>query len=53
MSEKIFGPLLDRDLIQETIVTAMSNGGQWAEVFVEDRQSASADFDLNTIRTGC
>ena len=45
MSEKILGPLLDRDLIQETIVTAMSNGGQWAEVFVEDRQSASADFD--------
>ena len=51
MSEKIFGPLLDRDLIQETIVTAMSNGGQWAEVFVEDRQSASADFDEGRVES--
>ncbi len=51
MSEKILGPLLDRDLIQETIVTAMSNGGQWAEVFVEDRQSASADFDEGRVES--
>ena len=51
MSEKILSPLLDRDLIQETIVTAMSNGGQWAEVFVEDRQSASADFDEGRVES--
>ena len=45
MSEKMLGPLLDRELIQDTIATALSNGGQWAEVFVEDRQSASAEYD--------
>lgn len=37
--------LLDRELIQETLAEAISNGGEWAEVFVEDRQNASADFD--------
>ena len=37
--------LLDRELIQETLTEAISNGGEWAEVFVEDRQNASADFD--------
>ncbi|HAF69571.1 MAG TPA: TldD/PmbA family protein [Acidimicrobiaceae bacterium] len=42
---KPVSPLLDRELVQETLATAISNGGEWAEVFVEDRQSASADFD--------
>ena len=51
MSEKMLGPLLDRDLIQETISTAMSKGGQWAEVFVEDRQSASAEFDEGRVES--
>lgn len=37
--------LLDRELIQATLTEAISNGGEWAEVFVEDRQNASADFD--------
>ncbi len=51
MTEKIFGPLLDRDLVQETLSTALSNGGQWAEVFVEDRQSASAEFDEGRVES--
>ena len=29
----------------------MSNGGEWAEVFVEDRQSASTDFDEGRVET--
>lgn len=45
MSVTPLSPLLDRDLIQDTLFEAMSNGGEWAEVFVEDRQNASADFD--------
>jgi TldD protein len=51
MSEKMLGPLLDRDLIQETISTAMSKGGQWAEVFVEDRHSASTEFDEGRVES--
>ena len=42
---KPLSSLLDRELIQETLAEAISNGGEWAEVFVEDRQNASADFD--------
>ena len=44
-SVKPLSSLLDRELIQETLAEAISNGGEWAEVFVEDRQNASADFD--------
>jgi TldD protein len=51
MSEKMLGPLLDRDLIQKTISTALSNGGEWAEVFVEDRQSASTEFDEGRVES--
>ena len=47
----MLGPLLDRDLIQKTISTALSNGGEWAEVFVEDRQSASTEFDEGRVES--
>ena len=42
-------PLLDGNLVQDTLSEAMSNGGEWAEIFVEDRQSASADFDEDRV----
>jgi TldD protein len=38
-------PLLDRDLIEATLSVAMGSGGEWAEVFAEDRKSASAVYD--------
>jgi TldD protein len=37
--------LLDRELVQSTLDVALGAGGQWAEVFAEDRRSASASFD--------
>lgn len=39
------GPLLDRGLVQSTIDTALAAGGEWAEVFAEDRRNAGALFD--------
>lgn len=39
------GPLLDPELVQATLDAAMSGGGEWAEVFVEDRRNAGALFD--------
>jgi len=45
VSMKSVSPLLDTNLVQDALSEAMSNGGEWAEIFVEDRQSASADFD--------
>ncbi|MEC7915629.1 MAG: TldD/PmbA family protein [Actinomycetota bacterium] len=44
-------PLVNREIIQKALSTAMSNGGEWAEVFVEDRQSASTDFDEGRVET--
>ncbi|MFT5530370.1 MAG: TldD protein [Candidatus Poriferisodalaceae bacterium] len=38
-------PLLERDLVEATLAAAMSSGGEWAEVFAEDRRSGSAVFD--------
>ena len=29
----------------------MSNGGEWAEVFMEDRQSGAAEYDENRVET--
>ncbi len=37
--------MLDPDLLQSTLATAMSTGGEFAEVFVEDRRSTSAVLD--------
>jgi TldD protein len=37
--------VLDHDLIQRTLDTALRSGGELAEVFVEDRSSSSAVFD--------
>ena len=37
--------LLDPSLLQDTLHTALRNGGDFAEVFVEDRRSMSALFD--------
>ena len=48
---KPLSSLLDRELIQETLAEAISNGGEWAEVFVEDRQNASADFDEGRVES--
>lgn len=39
------GPLLERGLVQATLDAALQAGGQWAEVFVEDRRNAGATFD--------
>jgi TldD protein len=44
------GPVTDRSLLDETLVrstlsTALRGGGEFAEVFVEDRRSSSAVFD--------
>ena len=37
--------MLDRDLINHTLTTAMKTGGEFAEVFVEDKRSSSAVLD--------
>ncbi len=37
--------LLAQELIESTLATAMSRGGHWAEVFIEDRTNASAVLD--------
>ena len=37
--------MLDPELVKSTIDTAMSTGGEFAEVFVEDRRSMSAVLD--------
>ena len=37
--------MLDHELINRTLSTAMSTGGEFAEVFVEDKRSSSAVFD--------
>src|SRR4249920_3324124 len=38
-------PLIDQDLLQSTLERALRDGGDFAEVFVEDRRSSSARFD--------
>ncbi len=38
-------PLVDLDLVDATLQIAKNAGGEWAELFAEDRQSASATFD--------
>ena len=45
MQSKSTSPLIDKEIVARTLASAMKNGGEWAEVFVEDRQNASADFD--------
>ena len=37
--------MLEADLLQSTLEHALRNGGDFAEVFVEDRRSSSARFD--------
>ena len=37
--------MLDHELINRTLSAAMSTGGEFAEVFVEDKRSSSAVFD--------
>jgi TldD protein len=37
--------LLEEALVRSTLDAAMSRGGEWAEVFVEDRRSSSAFLD--------
>ncbi len=37
--------LLDDDLIRRTLATALRTGGDFAEVFVEDKRSSSARLD--------
>jgi TldD protein len=41
--------LIDPDVIQRVLATAMASGGEFAEVFAEDRQSTSASLDLGKI----
>ena len=49
MSMNVNSPLVDREIIQNVLSAAMSNGGEWAEVFVEDRQSGAAEYDENRV----
>ena len=37
--------MIDKELIEQTLAEAVKNGGDFAEVFVEDKQSSSAYFD--------
>ena len=37
--------LIDQDVLQSTLERALREGGDFAEVFVEDRRSSSARFD--------
>ena len=37
--------MLDHELINRTLSTAMRTGGEFAEVFVEDKRSSSAVLD--------
>ena len=37
--------MLDHELINQTLSVAMQTGGDFAEVFVEDKRSSSAMFD--------
>ena len=41
----VTGTMLDPDLLRSTLATAMATGGEFAEVFVEDRRSTSAVLD--------
>src|SRR5258708_13343363 len=38
-------PLLDHDVLQATLDHALRGGGDFAEVFVEDRRSSNGRFD--------
>src|SRR5712691_10267137 len=38
-------PLIDHDVLQATLDHALRGGGDFAEVFVEDRRSSSGRFD--------
>ncbi len=38
-------PMIDRDLIDRTLSAALFKGGDFAEVFVEDRRAIGAGFD--------
>jgi TldD protein len=42
-------PLVDRDILQRTIDEALSRGGAFAEVFVEDRATSSATLDQRRV----
>ena len=37
--------MIDQDLVQLTLSTALRSGGEWAEVFVEDRRNTKAVLD--------
>src|SRR5262249_10709451 len=39
------GQVIDRDLLQQTLDRALARGGDFAEIFVEDRRSSSGRFD--------
>src|SRR5689334_6378981 len=39
------GSMIDPDVLQATLDHALRNGGDFAEVFVEDRRSSSGRFD--------
>jgi len=48
-------PLVDESLLQRTLYTALRGGGEFAEVFVEDRRATSATFDdgkVEELRSG-
>ncbi len=42
-------PLVDRDILQRTLHEALSRGGAFAEVFVEDRTTSSALLDQRRV----
>src|SRR5207249_465185 len=42
---RTIGQVIDRDLLQQTLDRALERGGDFAEIFVEDRRSSSGRFD--------
>src|SRR5213080_3064956 len=38
-------PIIERDVLQATLDHALQSGGDFAEVFVEDRRSSNGRFD--------
>ena len=37
--------MINEELLEQTLAEALKTGGEFAEVFVEDKQSSSAYFD--------
>src|SRR5438874_5623304 len=45
MRTSMTAPMLDNDVLQSTLERALRGGGDFAEIFVEDRRSSNARYD--------